>query len=90
MSETIEIHGESSVDWQATAMQYIELNKQKTEAIQRVRELHKRWEYKSGELSDICQHCHDELYPCPTIKALDGEIGSAEPVKSEALDGEQG
>ena len=45
----------------------------KTETEKRVRELHKPWHYKSGEISDICSHCHDELYPCPTIKALDGE-----------------
>ena len=43
-------------------------------AIQRVRELHKPWKYESGELSDICSHCHDELYPCPTIKVLDGDL----------------
>ena len=41
--------------------------------IVRVRELHKPWKYESAELSDICSHCHDEPYPCPTIKALDSE-----------------
>jgi hypothetical protein len=81
--ETVEIQGESSVDWQSTAMQYIELNKQKTEAIQRVRELHKLvtennaacgnpdccGEYEEWEM---CADCWSD-YPCPTIKALDGE-----------------
>lgn len=42
-----------------------------TNAIQRVRELHKQNGIK-------CNSCADdrgdyELYPCPTIKALDGE-----------------
>ena len=66
--ETVEIHGESSVDWQATAMQYIELNKQKTEATQRVRELH----VQETEITEFCEECL-AIYPCPTIKALDGE-----------------
>lgn len=33
--------------------------------------------------------CNHEEYPCATKRALDGEIGSVEPVKLEALDGEQ-
>jgi len=81
--ETIEIHGESSVDWKATAFRYMELNKQKIEAIQRVRELHKMIKsskYACGdseccgdyEECDICEYCYDD-YPCDTIKALDGE-----------------
>ena len=71
-----------------------EMNKAQ-EAIQRVRELHKEFAGNiSGEL-ELCDICHDANgealnYPCPTIKALDGEIGSVEPVKLEALDGEQG
>jgi predicted aldo/keto reductase-like oxidoreductase len=69
-SETIEIRGESSVDWQSTAMQYIELNKQKTEAIQRVRELHNQ----ETEITSFCKEC-SYTYPCPTIEALDGEQG---------------
>ena len=79
--ETIEIHGESSVDWQSTAMRYIELNKQKTEAIQRVRELHKVVKQNNAACGDIdccgeydewdeCQVCFC-YYPCNTIKALD-------------------
>lgn len=36
------------------------------QAIQRVRELHFQDE------PNWCFHC-DDLYPCPTIKALDGE-----------------
>jgi len=72
------------VNWNATAVQYMELNKQKTEAIQRVRELHKEidgntsvcgdpdccGEYEEGYI--VCGHCYDD-YPCMTIKALDGE-----------------
>ena len=82
--ETIQIHGESSVDWQATAMQYMELNKQKTEAIERVRELVDRLENKEAFHQLTAYACAEEI-----LKALDGEIGSAEPVKLEALDGEQ-
>lgn len=44
-------------------------------AIERVRELHKPVNYHSnnhkGEIA-ICLECK-EKYPCPTIKALDGE-----------------
>ena len=69
--ETIEIHGESSVDWKATAFRYIELNKQKTEAIQRVRELHKTGKAYLDD-QPMCIHCRTVEYPCPTIKALDG------------------
>jgi hypothetical protein len=44
-------------------------NDEMSEAIQRVRELH-----QDNVLLDLpkCIHC-DEPYPCPTIKALDGE-----------------
>jgi hypothetical protein len=81
--ETVEIQGESSVDWQATAVRYIELNKQKTEAIQRVRELHKLVTENNaacGDLDccgeyeewDMCTDCQCD-YPCPTIKTLDGK-----------------
>jgi hypothetical protein len=72
--ETIEIHGESSTDWQATAVRYIELHKQKTEAIQRVRELH--YKTDGGYCHCCCQgsiECEPIRYPCPTIKALDGD-----------------
>jgi len=62
--ETIDV---GEVDWNATAVQYIELNKQKTEAIQRVRELH----YEYPDTGD-CAGCN-HIYPCPTIQALDGE-----------------
>ena len=80
-----------------------EMNKAQ-EAIQRVRELHKPIQYDMDSEIMICQECKslchsysglgceiptDAQYPCWTIKALDGEIGSVEPVKSEALDGEQ-
>ena len=61
-------------------------------AIQRVRELHKSIPCCAGYEDTcglICEECRDD-YPCPTIKALDGEIGSVEPVELEALDGEQG
>jgi len=85
MSDKIETIDVGEVNWNATAVQYMELNKQKTEAIERVRELHAREE--DAESYEICDYCC-MLYPCPTIKALDGEIGSVEPVKLEALDGE--
>jgi hypothetical protein len=79
--ETIDV---GKVDWNATAVQYMELNKQKTEAIERVRELHKEidgnisicgdpdccGEYEEGYV--VCSHCYDD-YPCMTIKTLDGE-----------------
>jgi hypothetical protein len=78
--ETIDV---GEVNWNATAVQYMELNKQKTEAIQRVRELHKMIKssnYACGdpeccgdyEECDICEYCYDD-YPCDTIKALDGD-----------------
>jgi hypothetical protein len=41
-----------------------------TDAIERVRELHAREE--DAESYEICDYCC-MLYPCPTIKALDGE-----------------
>lgn len=63
--ETIEIHGESNVDWQATAMRYIELNSQKVEAIQRVRKL--------AEKFDSSSHYTGHFVTEATIKALDGE-----------------
>ena len=50
------------------------------EDIQRVRELHKPFAGNiEGEL-EICDVCYDSFgnpvnYPCPTIKALDGERG---------------
>jgi len=78
--------------------EYIDLLKCKDQ-VKRVRELHKSvtetnaacgnpdccGEYEEYEMCADCQ-CD---YPCPTIQALDGEIGSIEPVKSEALDGEK-
>jgi len=79
--ETIDV---GEVNWNATAVQYMELNKQKTESIQRVRELHKEIDGNTSICGDpdccgeyienytICQHCTDD-YPCMTIKALDGE-----------------
>jgi len=86
--ETIEIHGESSVDWKATAFRYIELNRQKTETIQRVRELHKQVTQDNAACGDIdccgeyeeseeCADCQCE-YPCPTIRALDGDVATLE------------
>lgn len=41
--------------------------KEMREAIVRVRELH--WKTRNGH----CAHCSMPVYPCPTIKALDGE-----------------
>ena len=79
-----------------------ELLKQHTEqkeAIQRVRELHRTETVTNEACGDpdccgeyeefqVCIVCEEE-HPCDTIKALDSEIGSVEPVKLEALDGEQ-
>jgi len=74
---------------------------QAEETIERVRELHKKIDANDSVCGDpeccgeyiegwtVCQECYCD-YPCKTIKALDGEIGSVEPVKSVALDGEQG
>ena len=42
------------------------------DAIERVRELHSREEEEDAESYEICDYCC-MLYPCPTIKALDGE-----------------
>ncbi len=41
------------------------------DAINRVRELHKPYIYGNADGSS-CSACDNE-YPCPTIKALDGE-----------------
>lgn len=41
-----------------------------TNAVTRVRELHKR-QVNSLPNSEVCAACYDN-YPCPTIKALDG------------------
>ena len=46
------------------AEQFIEMSK----AIQRVRELH----IQETEISEFCKEC-SYTYPCPTIKALEGE-----------------
>ena len=70
-----------------------------TDTIQRVRELHEPVKETNAACDDpdccgeyeeweMCADCQCD-YPCPTIKAVDGEIGSVEPVKSVALDGEQ-
>ena len=57
------------------------------QAIERVRELHKPIDEtnENGFVNTVCSGCYDEdastgekfhdLYPCPTIKALDGEQG---------------
>lgn len=42
-------------------------------AVMRVRELHKPYEPPVNSGKVICQHCPMFFYPCPTIKALDGE-----------------
>lgn len=54
-----------------------ELNKAR-EAIERVRQLHQPIE--NGEWEPHCSHCREGVgyvdfvdYPCPTIKALDGD-----------------
>lgn len=47
------------------------------ETLERVRRLHKKYK---GDVQAFCEHCQDSrqssgmaLYPCPTLKALDGE-----------------
>ena len=54
------------------------------EAVKRVRELVDRLENKEAFHQLTAYACAEEI-----LKALDGEIGSVEPVKLEALDGEQ-
>ena len=61
--ETIAIHGESSIDWQTTAIRYIELNKQKTEAIERVRTF----------VNDAIDYGQYIIRAEDVLKALDGE-----------------
>jgi hypothetical protein len=60
------------------------MDKQLTAQIQRVRELVDRLENKEAFHQLTAYACAEEI-----LKALDGEIGSVEPVKLEALDGEQ-
>jgi hypothetical protein len=79
--ETIDV---GEVDWNKTAIQNMELNRQKTEAINRVRELHKEVDANDSVCGDsdccgeyiedwtMCADCWSD-YPCPTIKALDSE-----------------
>ena len=81
---------ETEVQYQRT------VNDQLTAQIQRVRKLHEAvlspprgFDPGHDRGAGVCLVC-EWSYPCPTIKALDGEIGSVEPVQSEALDGEQG
>ena len=48
-------------------------------AVAKIRELHKPftvdpWDDEDGDTPMvICNHCDFQVYPCPTIKALDGE-----------------
>jgi hypothetical protein len=78
--ETIDV---GEVDWNKTAIQNMELNRQKTEVINRVRELHKPIIESNAACGDIdccgeyeewelCADCYCD-YPCPTIKIIDGE-----------------
>jgi hypothetical protein len=81
MSDKIETIDVGEVDWNATAVQYMELNKQKAEAIQRVRELHfpsNQYSTWDGKTLPFCETCDGEPYPCPTIKALDGDTATLE------------
>jgi len=36
-------------------------------------ELHKPWESKHDNLI-MCNHCCSEIYPCPTLKAIQKEL----------------
>jgi hypothetical protein len=74
MTDKIETINVGKVNWNATAVHYIELNKQKTEAIQRVRELHYDMsaDCNCRDCTPNCAECA-KPYPCDTIKALEGE-----------------
>lgn len=68
--ETIDV---GSVDWNKTAVQYMELNKQKTEAIHRVRELAEN-AFHDGmgrEMDD--PRFHYRMFAALVLQALDGE-----------------
>jgi len=70
MAKTINPDG---VHWKATAIQYMTLNNEKLEALQRVHKLHKEVPCtEAGECCQICDYC-GYVYPCATIKALDGK-----------------
>jgi hypothetical protein len=74
------INGFKIIDLDTIKKVLLIANKQ-SDAIQRVRELHKSRKTISGEVCDGCEtECDDPWesihymnYPCPTIKALDGE-----------------
>jgi hypothetical protein len=57
-------------NWEATAKQAIGDKLEAWKAIARVRELHS--EVQWAEKAPFCDY-DNNLYPCPTIKALDGE-----------------
>jgi hypothetical protein len=67
--QTIDV---GEVNWNATAVQYMELNKQKTEAIQRVRELAEMFDKPNSILPPVVSRfaVAEAIY-----KALDGEQG---------------
>jgi hypothetical protein len=69
MSDKIETIDVGKVDWNKTAVQYMELNKQKTEAIQRVRKLYE------DTLKETVKGCSDdlEMFLSDLREALDGE-----------------
>jgi hypothetical protein len=68
------------VDMAATWVKVGHENERLQDAIERVRALHAPQEYTiwSGARLQRCTHCRDESgycvpYPCPTLRALDGE-----------------
>lgn len=42
-------------------------------ALRAVVELHKPWESVNDDLV-MCDHCCSEIYPCPTLKAIQKEL----------------
>jgi len=73
MDKTIDV---GEVNWNATAVQYMELDRQKTKAIQQVREIHAPVEYYGQVFCSVCSYDgipESLAYPCLTIKALDGD-----------------
>jgi hypothetical protein len=43
-------------------------------ALRAIVELHKPWLSKHDDLV-MCDHCCSEIYPCPTVKVIEKEIG---------------
>lgn len=59
--------------------QTLESSDRNSEALRAVMELHKPIEtYNMNNVHKAwftCTHCNDEVYPCPTIQAIEKELG---------------